>query len=91
VPTAVSPSRLTTAAITATSEAKCNATASVHLIKIQDGDVIDDFVPRPKTGFQVKKPDMSRADLEEMRPNGTLRPAIRDLADPSGAYIIVCS
>ena len=35
---------------------------------------------------------MSRADiLEEMCPNGTLRPAIRDLADRSGAYIIVCS
>jgi hypothetical protein len=61
-------------------------------VALQDSDIIDGFVPRPKTGFQVKKPDMSRTDiLEEMRPNGTLRPAIRDLADRSGAYIIVCS
>jgi hypothetical protein len=61
-------------------------------VALQDSDVIDGFVPRPKTGFQVKKPDMNPAAiLEEMRPNGTLRPAIRDLADRSGAYIIVCS
>ena len=51
-----------------------------------------DFVPRRKTGFQVKKPDMSAAAIStEMRPNGELRPAIRELADVSGAYIIVSS
>ena len=60
-------------------------------VALQRGD-IDGFLPRPNTGFQVKKPDMNPAAiLAEMRPNGTLRPAIRDLADRSGAYIIVCS
>ncbi len=49
-----------------------------------------DFVPRSHTGFQVKKPAMpAAAILAEMRPGGSLRPAIRDLADMSGAYIIV--
>jgi len=61
-------------------------------VALQENDAIDGFVPRPQTGFQVKKPDMSRVDiLAEMRPNGTLRPVIRNLADSSGAYIIVCS
>jgi len=53
---------------------------------------IDGFVPRSATGFQVKSAAMPRHKiLEEMRPNGTLRPAIRDLADRSGAYVIVSS
>lgn len=52
--------------------------------KIKDPD----FVPRPQTGFQVKKPDMRRgAILEEMCPKGVLRGAIRELADVSGAYL----
>src|SRR5260370_15384631 len=56
------------------------------------GAAIDGFVPRTATGFQVKKKDMPRTEiLAEMRPNGALRPAIRDLADRSGAYIIVSS
>jgi len=51
-----------------------------------------DFVPRRQTGFQVKKPDMPRgAILEEMSPKGVLRGAIRELADVSGAYVIVSS
>lgn len=65
---------------------------------ITDGD----FVPRSQTGFQVKKTDMSpQAIMEEMRPAprvargkkkaGQLREAIRELADKSGAYIIVSS
>lgn len=50
----------------------------------------DDFIPRHKTGFQVKKNDMPRnAILKEMRPKGKLRPAIIDLAETQGAYIIV--
>ena len=50
----------------------------------------DDFIPRNKTGFQVKKPDMPRsAILKEMRPTGKLRPAIIELAKAQGAYIIV--
>ncbi|MGE4580469.1 MAG: hypothetical protein AB7F21_13145 [Desulfuromonadales bacterium] len=53
---------------------------------------IDGFIPRLSTGFQVKKPDMPRADvLAEMRPKGIIRPVIRDLANEEGAYIIVSS
>src|SRR5204863_6464638 len=49
-----------------------------------------DFVPRRLTGFQVKKPDMGPAAIRnEMRPNGVLRDVIRELADASGAYVIV--
>jgi hypothetical protein len=49
-----------------------------------------DFVPRRLTGFQVKKPDMSAAAIrDEMRPNGVLRDVIKELADASGAYLIV--
>jgi len=48
-----------------------------------------DFVPRPVTGFQVKKPNMpASAITEEMRPGGSLRPVIGELADADGAYII---
>ncbi len=49
-----------------------------------------DFVPRAHAGFQVKKPDMPASAIrDEMRPNGTLRPVIEQLAAASGAYIIV--
>ena len=49
-----------------------------------------DFVPRQLTGFQVKKPDMpASAICEEMRPNNELRDVIHELAEASGAYIIV--
>lgn len=52
----------------------------------------DSFVPRSKTGFQVKKPDMPRASIiSEMRPKGKLRQVIKDLVDEGGAYIIVSS
>ena len=56
------------------------------------GTAIEGFVPKAATGFQVKKPDMPRgAILEEMRPNGILRAVIQELAEESGAYIIVSS
>ena len=56
------------------------------------GTAISGFVPREATGFQAKAKDMPRADiLEEMCPGGTIRPAIQELADQSGAYIIVSS
>jgi hypothetical protein len=52
--------------------------------------VTPDFVPRPETGFQVKKPDMNAAAItKEMKPRGKLRPVIQELADKGGAYIIV--
>ena len=51
-----------------------------------------DFVPRRLTGFQVKKPDMRASAIrEEMRPKGRLRDVIRELANASGAYVIVSS
>ena len=50
------------------------------------------FVPRSITGFQVKKPDMPRAEiLKEMQPNGILREEIKTLIQENGAYIIVSS
>lgn len=53
---------------------------------------IDGFVPRKSTGFQVKTPDMPRAEiLNEMRPSGAIRSVIQDLAREMGAYIIVSS
>jgi hypothetical protein len=50
-----------------------------------------DFVPRAKTGFQVKKPALGPSELiEEMRPDGQLRPVIGELADAAGAYVVFC-
>ncbi len=59
-------------------------------VALAEGETIEGFVPSPQTGFQVKKSPMPRAEiLDEMRPKGLLRPIIRDLANRSGAYIIV--
>ncbi len=53
---------------------------------------VDGFIPRPSTGFQVKTPNMARADiLAEMQPTGAIRPVIQELADEAGAYIIISS
>jgi len=61
-------------------------------VSLPAGSAVADFVPRSNTGFQVKCQDMPRAAiLEEMRPSGVLRPVIRELADASGAYVIVSS
>jgi hypothetical protein len=50
------------------------------------------FIPRPNTGLQVKAEDTPPSRiLSEMRPNGALRAAIRELAGQSGAYIMVSS
>ena len=49
-------------------------------------------IPRSQTVFQVKKPSMARADiLKEMKPNGSLRPAIQTVMNNGCAYIIVSS
>jgi len=59
-------------------------------VALAEGKIIEGFVPRPHTGLQVKKSRMPRTEiLDEMRPKGVLRPIIRDLANRSGAYIIV--
>ncbi|MFC3725427.1 hypothetical protein [Neoaquamicrobium sediminum] len=53
---------------------------------------IGGFIPKLSTGFQVKKPDMPRAAiLKEMKPKGTVRPVINELATVGGAYVIVSS
>ena len=50
------------------------------------------FVPKHITGFQVKKPDMPRAEIiKEMCPNGILRGSIKALIQDNGAYVIVSS
>jgi hypothetical protein len=50
------------------------------------------FIPRPETGFQVKAEDTPASKIiAEMRPHGTLRPSIRQLAERSGAYVMVSS
>jgi hypothetical protein len=58
------------------------------------GTAIRGFIPNPQTGFQVKKPDMPRSEiLDEMKPKpaSILRPVIVELANASGAYVIVSS
>jgi hypothetical protein len=52
----------------------------------------DGFIPRLDTGFQVKREDLKPSKiLAEMRPAGSLRDSIQDLANRKGAYIIVSS
>src|SRR6267142_6535773 len=54
--------------------------------------IIRDFIPRPATGCQVKKPDMPPSEIpKEMKPKGAVRPVIEELAAISGAYIIISS
>jgi hypothetical protein len=61
-------------------------------VTLHPGTVIGGFIPRPSTGFQVKKPDMPPGEiLAEMKPGGRLRPAIQELANLGGAYVIVSS
>ncbi len=53
---------------------------------------ITGFVPRPKTGFQVKAEDMApNAILPEMCPGGELRESIIELGKANGAYVLVSS
>lgn len=61
-------------------------------VSLPDDQVIEGFIPRRSTGFQVKKQDMPpRAIAGEMCPNGVLRPVIGELAESGGAYILVSS
>lgn len=61
-------------------------------VALSPESAIDGFVPRRDTGFQVKVPEMPRGEiLREMKPSGVIRPAVKELADRSGAYIIVSS
>jgi len=61
-------------------------------VELPLGTSIEGFIPCSATGFQVKKPDMPRAEIiAEMRPEDTIRSVIQELADEAGAYIIVSS
>ena len=58
--------------------------------RIEDNKFRGDFVPRPKTGFQVKKPSMPPSRIaSEMSPKGRLRPIFSTLATINGCYILV--
>src|ERR1043166_5075558 len=49
-------------------------------VALPPGASLSGFIPEPGTGFQVKKPDMPRADIiDEMKPAGALRPVIAGL------------
>ena len=51
-------------------------------VALPEATVIEGFVPRPATGFQVKAEDMPAGKItDEMRPNGAIRPSIQGLAD----------
>jgi hypothetical protein len=61
-------------------------------VALPTGTQIEGFVPRPVTGFQVKREKMPRSlILKEMKPRGILRQSIRELANNSGGYVIVSS
>ncbi len=61
-------------------------------VELPEGAALHGFLPRRAIGFQVKKSDMPLSAIAaEMRPNGTIRPSIRQLADRGGAYITVSS
>jgi hypothetical protein len=61
-------------------------------VQLPSRAVIDGFIPRANTGFQVKRTDMPRSNiLQEMRPDNHTRPTIGELAASSGAYIMVSS
>ncbi len=61
-------------------------------VDLSSGSTALDFIPRSKTGFQVKCSDMPRAKIiSEMCPGGHLRDSISDLAVAHGAYVIVSS
>lgn len=59
-------------------------------VELPTPGVRTDFIPRGITGFQVKVPDMPASVITaEMCPGGTVRPVLQELANVSGAYIIV--
>ena len=58
--------------------------------RVDDGGFRGDFVPRGRTGFQVKKHKMQATKIkDEMSPKGALRPIFPALASENGCYAIV--
>ena len=61
-------------------------------VSIESMERGDGYIPRSNTCFQVKKPNLGVSDIwSEMCPGGVLRPAIAELAETDGAYIIASS
>lgn len=61
-------------------------------VELPDHHFSGDFIPCVPLGIQVKKPNMPKAAiLAEMKPNGSLRSVIGELADAEGGYIIASS
>jgi hypothetical protein len=61
-------------------------------VRLRPDVAVDGFIPRPNTGFQVKRSDMQpNSIVHEMCPHGRLRPVIEELTASSGAYVIVSS
>ena len=61
-------------------------------VALSAGAAISGYVPKAVTAFQVKAQNMPRGKiLEEMAPDGVVRPIIIELATNGGAYIIVSS
>ena len=57
---------------------------------VESSDFRGDFVPRARTGFQVKKTSMRKDRIPtEMSPRGKLRPIFGELARCGGCYILV--
>ena len=58
--------------------------------KIESHPFNGNFVPRLRTGFQIKKSSMPAGKIaKEMSPQGHLRPILAELAKSDGCYIIV--
>ena len=61
-------------------------------VSLDPATKISGFIPKPRTGFQVKAQGMPRAEIiDEMAPEGQLRSSIIALAEDKGSYIIVSS
>ena len=57
---------------------------------VQSEEFTGDFVPRARTGFQVKTQAMPASRIsDEMSPKGKLRPIFSQLAKHNGCYVIV--
>ncbi len=51
------------------------------------------YIPRKLTAIQVKKPDLTKGDVkkEMLNPDGSLKPAIKEILVAGGAYVIASS
>ena len=81
-----------TAAVTYGGDQKASDGGLDVRVNLPTDAVVNGFIPRANTGFQVKRSDMPAAKIRnEMRPEKALRKPIRDLAKQGGAYIIISS